>query len=129
VLSVINDDLADDIVIDWPPDLGSIDGLGAISFGGDGRSLLVIHGGPSGTDVYRIDDPVGRAVGGRLPDPRPALLLHLAGRDLQVQLSPDAAWATVVDRVENVRLVRMADGRSWPVDRERTLAWPGPVEP
>ena len=125
VLSVINDDPADDIVIDWPADLGSIDGLDGISFGGDGRSLLVIHAGPSGTDVYRIDDPVGRAVGGRLHDSRPALLLHLAGRDLQLQVSPDMSWATVVDRVDNVRLVRMADGRSWPVDRKRTLAWPG----
>jgi hypothetical protein len=129
VLSVINDDPRDDIVIDWPADLGSVDGLDALSFGADGRSLLVVHAGATGTDVYRIDDPIGRAVGGRLRDPHPVLLLHLAGRDQQVQVSPDASWATVVDRVENVRLVRMADGRSWIVDRERSLAWPGPVEP
>jgi len=125
VLSVINDDPADDIVIDWPADLGSVDGLDAIAFGGDGRSLLVTRAGSSGTDVYRIDDPIGRAVGGRLHDPRPALLLHLAGRDLQLQISPDASWATVVDRVDDVRLVRIADGRSWALDRDRTMAWPG----
>ena len=123
VLSVINDDLADDIVIDWPAALGSIDALDAIGLAPDGRSLLVAQTNPAGTDLYRIADPIGRSVGGRLVDPQPALLAHFEDRNLQVNVSPDGGWATVIDRVDNVHLVRLSDGRSWPVDRDRTLTW------
>jgi hypothetical protein len=51
-------------------------------------------------------------------------LLHLDRRGLQIDVSPDGGWATVVDRVDNVRLVRLSDGRSWAVDRDRILVWP-----
>ena len=125
VLSVINDDPTDDIVIDWPADLGSVATLDSIQFAADGRTLLVSSAVGAGTDLYRIVDPVGRAVGGRLRDPQPVRLLHLDRRSLQVDVSPDGEWATVVDRVDNVRLVRLWDGKSWPVDRDRTLGWPG----
>ena len=123
VLSLINDDRSDDVVIDWPAGLGAPDALDPIGFASDGRSLLVTQGTPTGTDVYRIDDPIGRAIDGRLADPQPTRLVHLDGRSLRVAISPDDGWATVIDRVDGVRLVRLADGSSWPVDRERTLAW------
>jgi len=123
VLSLINDDAADDVRIDWPASLGSIQAVEPIGFAGDGTSLLVAQTNDTGTDVFRIADPIGRAVGGRLADPRPIKLVHLGGRDLRIDVSPDAGWATVVDRVEDVRLVHLADGRTWPVDRDRVLVW------
>jgi len=125
ILSLINNDPADDVVIDWPAGLGPIEALDSIEFAADGRTLLVSSSIGAGTDLYRIADPIGRAVGGRLHDPQPVRILHLDRRSLQVDVSPDGGWATVVDRVDNVRLVRLSDGRSWPVDRDRTLGWPG----
>jgi hypothetical protein len=124
VLSLINDDPADDVVVAWPAGLGPIEALEVIGVRADG-SLLVALGTAGGTDLYRVADPAGRAVAGRLDDPRPERLGHLERRDVQIDVSPDGGWATVTDRVENVRLVRLADGRSWPVDRERTLVWAG----
>ena len=123
VLSLINEDPADDVAIAWPVGLGSLDELVPIGLAPDGRALFLGVATPTGTDVYRIADPIGRAVGGRLADPQPERLVHLDGRDLQVEVSPDGQWATVVDRVQDLRLVRLEDGRSWPIDRERTLAW------
>ncbi|HEX2754282.1 MAG TPA: hypothetical protein VHM48_02405 [Candidatus Limnocylindrales bacterium] len=124
VLSMINGDRSDDIVIDWPTELGSRDTLDPLGLAGDGRSLLVARTTATGTDLDRIADPIGRAVGGHVADAQPTLLLHLDGRTLRIDVSPDVQWATVVDRVDNVRLVRLSDGRSWPVDRERVLVWP-----
>ena len=121
VLSMINEATADDITIDWPDGPGSVEPIG---FGGDGHSLLLAVENAAGTDVERIADPIGRAVGGRLTDPQPTLLAHLAGRSLRIDVSPDGAWATVVDRVDDIHLVRLADGRSWPIDRDRILVWP-----
>jgi hypothetical protein len=126
VLSMINDDTTDDIVTDWPAALGSVDALDLVGFAADGRSLVVAQAATTGTDLYRIDDPVGRAVAGRLADPQPVRLAALAGRGLRVDVSPDDGWLIVIDRVDNVRLVRLADGRSWSVDRERTLVWDRP---
>jgi hypothetical protein len=124
VLSLINADPADDVVIDWPANLGAADAIESMSFAADRRTLLVSSSTTTGTDLYRIADPIGRAVGGRLLDPQPVRLLHLDRRSLQLDVSPDGGWATVVDRVDNVRLVRLSDGRSWQVDRDRILGWP-----
>ena len=126
VLSMINEDPTDDIVIAWPATLGAVDALDLVGFASDGRSLLVAQATTTGTDLYRIDDPVGRAVEGRLADPAAGRLVSLEGRGLRVDVSPDDGWLIVIDRVDNVRLVRLADGRSWSVDRERTLAWDQP---
>lgn len=123
VLSMINEDTTDDIVVDWPAALGPVDGIDVVGFAADGRSLLLTQGTAAGTDLYRIDDPVGRARGGRLADARPALIAHFGGRGLRVDVAPDDRWAFVIDRVDDVRLVRLADGRTWQVDRERTLVW------
>ncbi len=122
VLSMINDDRADDVTIDWPSTADQ-DTADVIGFGADGRTLLVAVRTGNGTDIEAIDDPIGRAVGGRLLDPRPSVIGHLAGRGLRVDVSPDQAWALTTDRVENVRLVRLSDGRSWPVDRDRMIVW------
>lgn len=126
VLSVINDDPRDDIAITWPASLGSVADLDVIGTP-DGRSLVVAQATADGTDVYRINDPVGRAVGGTLANPEPIRLARIEGRSLRIDVSPDLGWALVTDRVDNVRLVRMADGRSWPADRERTMTWSTPA--
>ncbi len=127
VLSMINEDAADDIVVDWPVALGPVDGIDVVGFAADHRSLLLALGTTTGTDLYRIDDPAGRARGGRLADARPTLIAHLGGRGVRVDVSPDDRWAFVIDRVDNVRLVRLADGLAWPVDRDRTLVWTQPA--
>jgi hypothetical protein len=123
LLSAVSGDTDDDVRIAWPAAFGPIEAVEPIGFAGDGRSLLVAVPGPDGTDVDRISDPIGRAVGGRVADPEVERLVHLDGGDLRVDVSTDGAWALVTDRVESVRLVRIADGRSWPVDRERILGW------
>ncbi len=123
VLSIINDDPADDIVVKSPSGAGPENGLEVIGFAADGRSLLVQVPTSTGTDVLLVRDPAGRAVDGRLDDPRPERLATLPGRNLRIEVGAGDAWAIVTDRVEDVRLVRLVDGRSWPVDRDRVLAW------
>lgn len=127
VLSLINEDATDDIVIDWPGGAQPDDGADVLGFASDGRSLLVAAARAAGTDLYRIDDPIGRAVAGRLADPRPVPIGHLAGRGLRIEVAPGEGWAIATDRVDNVHLVRLADGRSWAVDRDRTIAWAAAV--
>ncbi|HET7702343.1 MAG TPA: hypothetical protein VFK35_03015 [Candidatus Limnocylindrales bacterium] len=122
-LSLINDDGSDDIVIAWPAALGSGDEVDVLGFGADGRTLLVAHQTADGVEVHAVADPVGRAVDGRVPDPAPSLLGRVSGRGLRIEVSSDAAWALAADRIDNVRLVRLADGRAWPLDRDRLLAW------
>jgi hypothetical protein len=123
LFSMTNGDPSTDVMVEFPnrPAPDSIDPIG---FGGDGRSFLIAVRTADGTDIQSIADPIGRAVGGRLSDPRPTLVGHLTGRGLRIDMSPDSAWAIVTDRIENVRLVRLADGRSWPMDRDRILTWP-----
>jgi hypothetical protein len=123
VLSAINDDTADDIQIDWPANLASREGPTPIGFAADRQAILVLNHAADATDVYRVADPAGRAVGGRLLDPTPVLLGHLAGRSLDVRVSPDERWGITVDRVETVRLVELATDRAWAVDRDRVLEW------
>jgi hypothetical protein len=123
ILSMINDDTSDNVVIDLPASTGP-DTIDSIGFAGDGRTFRIAVRTADGTDIEAIDDPVGRAVGGRLHDPRPKLVGHLAGRGLRIDVSPDGAWAIVTDRVENVRLIHLGDGRAWQIDRDRTLVWP-----
>ena len=121
-LSMINDDPTDDVAIDWP-DAGRPDGVEPIGFAADARTFLVAVRTAAGTDIATIDDPIGRAIGGRLRDPQPKVIGHLTGRGLRVEMSPDLAWALVTDRVEAVHLVRLADGRTWPLDRDRIFVW------
>jgi hypothetical protein len=124
-MSTIHDDPADDLRIDWP----AADGVDpsespeVLGFATDGRSLLLAEHSPSGTDLYRVEDPAADAVRGRVTAPRRSLLGHFDRRALEVAVSPDERWVTTTDRVGTVQLVELATGRTWPVDRGRTLAW------
>src|SRR5256885_12561235 len=97
-LSFRNEDPRDEVVVDWPASLGATDALDLVSFAADRRSLIVAQSTATGTDLFEIADPIGRAVGGRLDDPQPARLAHLEGRSLQIDPSPDGGWLTVVNR-------------------------------
>ena len=78
------------------------------------------------TDMIAAEPELAVRILGRLADPQPTRLVALDGRGVRVDVSPDQAWALVIDRVDNVRLVRVADGRAWSVDRERILVWDAP---
>lgn len=110
------------IHIDWPASLGPI-GPDFVAFAADGRSVIVSVLPAEGTDIYRIDDPVARASGGRLADPRPVLLGHLARRGLDIRISPDERWALTIDRTGGIQLTELATGRSWPIDRDSITTW------
>jgi hypothetical protein len=87
--------------------------------------LLVAAIPAEGTDVYRIDDPAGRAVKGRLADAAPVLIGHLARRGIDIRISPDEKWALTTDRTGGIELVELATGRAWPIDRETVTTWVG----
>jgi hypothetical protein len=123
VLSLINDERSDDIRIDWPAELGGSDDSDVIGFVGDGPTLVVAHQAADGLIVRAIDDPVGRAVDGRLANPEPRELGTVPGRAVSVDISPDLGWVVVHDRVDNIQLVRLADARAWPLDRDRVVVW------
>jgi hypothetical protein len=123
VLSVVNDDRSDDIAIAWPAALGGPDTVDPIGFSADGRRLLVSRVDGEGVDVLALDDPVGGAVAGRVRDPRPMLIGRIAGRSLQLDVRPAGDWALVRDRVDDVGLVRLSDGRAWPAPRDRSFVW------
>jgi hypothetical protein len=122
VMTPFNTITADAIHIDWPLG-GSSDGPQFVGWAADGRSLLVASEARGGLDLYRVDDPAGRAVRGRMTNPAPTLLGHLAHRDLEIGVSPDARWATATDRTGAAELVELATGRAWPLGRDRVLAW------
>jgi hypothetical protein len=124
VLTMINEETSDDLRIDWPAELGTAESSDVLGFASDGRTLLLSRSLGDGTEIVAVDDPAGRAVDGRLGDPRPTTLGRLPGRSLQLELSADRDWLVATDRVEDVHLVRLVDGRSWPLDRDRHLLWP-----
>ena len=122
---LINEDPADDVVIDWPAALGPIEALDVIGFAGDGRSLLLAHGT---TERHRpLPGRRPGRPGRRRPARRPAAerLVHLEDAGCGSTWRPMAAGRSCIDRVDNVRLVRLSDGRTWPIDRDRTLVWVG----
>jgi hypothetical protein len=123
VLSAIAGDPADDLRIGWPAALGDAKALTLVGSVADARALVVSRAMGGETELYRIRDVAGRAVGGVLADPDPVRIAAIAGRDLEVALSPDGAWALVTDRVAATRVIRLSDGRTWAVDGGRTLAW------
>jgi hypothetical protein len=122
-LTAINNDPRTDVSIDWPIPSASPDGPDVLGFASDHRSLIVGNRTATGTDVYRIDDPAGRAVNGRLPDPAPTLIGHVEGRFLELHASPDAGWTLSVDRVGAWTLTQLAGGRRWAIEPGRTLEW------
>jgi hypothetical protein len=125
VLSAISEETSDDLRIDWPATLGPASSVTPIGPFADARDLLVSHSEGATTELYRIADVVGRARDGRLAAPDPVLVATIAGHELEIDVSPDRGWALVTDRLAQVRLVRLADGRAWPVDAGRVPAWAG----
>ena len=122
LMTAINGDTADDVTIDWPLG-GSPGGPQFVGWAVDRRSLVVASETPAGLDLYRIDDPARRAVHGRLTDPMPTSLGHLAHRVLDVHVSADGRWATTTDRTRAGELVELASGRRWPLTRDRVIEW------
>ena len=110
------------IHIDWPASLGP-NRAEFVGFAADGRSLIVSVLPEQGTDVYRIDDPAARAIDGRLADPRPILLGHLAQRGVDIRISPDERWALTIDRTGGILLTELGTGRNWPIDRDSVTTW------
>ncbi|HET7472132.1 MAG TPA: hypothetical protein VFJ71_03305 [Candidatus Limnocylindrales bacterium] len=125
VLSATAGSPTDDLRIDWPEPLGPASSLTLVGAVADARDLVVARTLAGETELYRIPDVAGRAVNGVLADPDPVRIAAIAGRDLQVERSPDGAWALVTDRVNTTRLVRLSDGRAWAVDAGRVLTWAG----
>jgi hypothetical protein len=117
-----NDMARSTIHVGWPAALGGT-GPNVIGFAADDRSVIVSTEPAEGTDIYRIDDPAGRAVAGRLADPEPILIGHLARRGLDIRVSPDERWALVRDRTDTTELIELATGRIWPIDRGATTGW------
>ncbi len=123
VMSAINDDVRDDIHIDWPANPDDPDGPTFVGVAADRHSLLIAEARSTGTDLYRVADPVRQAVAGRVTNPQRTLIGHFARTGLDIMVSPDEHWAVTTDRVGGTELVELASGRSWPVDRDRTLTW------
>jgi hypothetical protein len=126
VLSLISQETSDDLRVDWPASLGPASAVTPIGSFADARDLIVSRSIGATTELYGIADVVGRAREGRLTNPDPVLVATIAGHELQIELSPDRAWALVTDRVDQVRLIRLADGRAWPLGTaDRVLSWAG----
>jgi hypothetical protein len=124
-MTMINEAPETDLRIAWPETLGWHDDIEA-RVTGDGRSLLVTRTVGVTTEAYRIDDVVGRTRNGTLADPKPTKLGTIPGRHLTIDFAPGEAWALVYDRVGSATLVRIADGRTWPLDRDRDRVWVSP---
>jgi hypothetical protein len=122
ILSSINDEAADDVRIRWPAGLPAIDGSIVLWSSPDGALLV---GAPTemGLDLYRIDDPLGRARGGIVERPAPTIIATLPLGAEGPQLSPDARWMLVTDRTGGVGLVELASGRRWDLGPGRELHW------
>jgi hypothetical protein len=122
VLSAVNGDAANDIRIDWPASIPIEGGLDVVGWSADARSLFVTARTAVGPAIYRIDDPIGRAHGGRLTDPAPLPIGGLPAGDASI--SPDGQWAVTSDRTGASRLVELASGRAWPIDSAASIVWP-----
>jgi hypothetical protein len=124
VMTMRNEAPGTNLSIAWPATLGAIGDVD-VSEASDGRSLIVTRTVDQATEAYRIDDVVGRAVRGLLDDPRPVRIATVDGRGVRLEFAPGEAWAIAHDRVGDQWLVRLADGRTWPLDRDRDLTWGG----
>lgn len=123
VMTAINEDPSDDVHVDWPANPDSPTGPTFVDFAADHRSLLIADRTASGTDLYRVDDPVRRAVDGRVLDAQRSLIGHFDRKGLDIDVSPDERWSLTTDRVGDHRLVELGTGRSWSIDPDRILSW------
>ena len=117
-----NADRAHEIAVDWPFD-GGRDGPSWVASLGGERAMVVASETPTATDLYRIDDPIGRAVKGRLADPEPTLLGHLPPHLTAIRVADGGRWAITQDRVGGMALQELASGRTWPLDGGAALDW------
>jgi hypothetical protein len=122
VLAMANEAPETDIRVAWPASLGPEEKV-AGSIDADGRSLIVSRTVGHTTEIYRVEDVVGRAAGGVVADPRPVLIGTLPLPPDDVQFAPGDGWAVIRDRVGDVSLVRLADGRSWPLEASASATW------
>jgi hypothetical protein len=123
VMSPINDGVRSDIRIAWPTDPGT-SRRAAAGHVRLGPAIAPCHRGHGHRDgSLWVDDPPHHAIAGRVADPVRTLLADFPRRGLSIEVSPDSRWAMTTDRVGDVRLVELASGRSWSIDRERLLAW------
>jgi hypothetical protein len=56
----------------------------------------------------------------------PIRIATVDGRGVRLEFAPGEAWAIAHDRVGDQWLVRLSDGRTWALDRDRDLDWAGP---
>jgi len=122
IISAANADPTHDIHVDWPLG-GSRDGPSWVDSLDGERAMIVAAETATGTDLFRIDDPVGRAVKGRLADPRPTLLGRLPPYLTGIRVTDRGRWAIANDRVGDVALYELATGRTWPLDPDSSLGW------
>jgi hypothetical protein len=111
-----------DLRVAWPASLGPEDAVtGTVD--ADGRSLIVFRTVGHTTEVYRVEDVVGRVVGGVLTDPRPVRIGTFSRPTIDVRLAPGNAWAVIRDRLDDLALVRLSDGREWPIRNGSEATW------
>jgi hypothetical protein len=122
IISPGNGDRTHAIAVDWPFD-GSRDGPSWVASLAGGRAMVVASETATATDLYRIDNPIGRAVNGRLADPEPALLGHLPPHLTGIRVTDGGRWAITQDRVGGMALEELASGRTWPLDGAAALEW------
>jgi hypothetical protein len=122
ILSSINALAADDIRVSWPVALPAIDGNIAL-WAGAGRDLLVGAPASNGIDLYRIEDPIGRARDGRLERPAPTFVATLPPGAEAPQASPDGRWLLVSDRTGGKTLVELDLNRQWSLGPGRGAEW------
>jgi WD40-like Beta Propeller Repeat len=122
VISPGNRDSAHEIAVDWPFD-GSRDGPTWVAWFGGERVMVVASETATATDLYRIVDPIGRAVKGRLVDPQPTLLGRLPPHLTSIRVTDGGHWAITQDRVGDIALQELASGRTWSLDGDATLEW------
>ncbi|HET7029283.1 MAG TPA: hypothetical protein VFI34_02135 [Candidatus Limnocylindrales bacterium] len=125
VLAFMNEAPETDLRVDWPEAFGPVRDAAA-QVAGDQRSLIVTRPDGGNTEVDRVADVIGRAVGGRVKDPNPVRIGTIDGHDLQLTFSPGEAWVVAGDRTGGFSLARLADGRRWALDRGRQYLWVPP---
>jgi len=88
-------------------------------------ALLVGAPGEMGLDLYRIEDPLGRARGGTLQRPDPEIVATLPLGAESPELSPDGRWMMITDRTGGIGLVELDSGRRWDLGpgRDAQRSW------
>jgi hypothetical protein len=121
-LSSINELTSDDVIIQWPLNLPAIDGS-IVLWASPEPDLLVSAPVAGATELYRIQDPLGRAVDGRLTRPTPIRVATLPVLAQDPSLAPDGRWLTVRDRAGGLTVVDLHTDRRWGLGPSRDGDW------